>query len=145
MNSEFSELLNLFNACGVKFLIVGGHAVMFYGEPRYTKDLDIWIEASPENAERTFRALARFGAPLVNMTAADFQKEGFMYQLGRPPARIDILMSIDGVSFSDAWMNRQPATFAGVEVGIIGRTDLIKNKRASGRHIDLHDIEQLED
>lgn len=131
MNSDFSELLNLFNANNVKYLSVGGYAVMLYTEPRYTKDLDIWIEANEENAARAFRALAEFGAPLAGLAAADFSKEGFFYQLGRPPARIDIQMS-------------QEAPLGGRTAWFISRSDLIKNKRATGRHIDLHDVEQLD-
>ena len=144
MNSDFKELLNTFNEHEVKYLIVGGHAVMFYSEPRYTKDLDLWVEASAENATRVFRALARFGAPLSGVSEADFATEGFFYQIGRPPVRVDILMSIDGVSFAEAWPQRQPGLLAGVQTWYIGRHELIRNKRASGRHIDLHDAEQLE-
>jgi hypothetical protein len=143
VNSNFSELLNLFNANDVRYLIVGGYAVMLYTEPRYTKDLDIWIEASDENATRTFRALAAFGARLAGLTAADFAKEGFFYQLGRPPVRVDILMSVDGLAFADAWIQREQGPLGEEQAWFIGRTDLIKNKLATGRHIDLHDAEQL--
>jgi hypothetical protein len=97
MNSDFRDLLKLFNAHRVRYLVVGGYAVMKYTEPRYTKDLDIWVEASPKNARAVFRALRRFEAPLANLTEADFAKEGFFYQMGRPPARVDILMSIKGI------------------------------------------------
>ena len=124
-NSDFEELLRTFRNNGVKYLIVGGYALMLYTEPRHTKDLDLWIEASEENAQKVFRALAAFGAPLSGMSAKGFAQEGFFYQLGMPPVRVDILMSIDGLSFSE------------------GRQDLIKNKLATGRHIDLHDVEQL--
>lgn len=143
MSSEFNELLNLFNDAGVKYLIVGGHAVMLYTEPRFTKDLDIWIEASPTNADLVFRALAEFGAPLAGLTPADFAQEGFFYQLGRPPARIDILMSIEGVSFAEAWPHRRQAPLGATQAWFIAREDLIRNKRATARHIDLHDVEQL--
>jgi hypothetical protein len=143
MNSDFQELLNLFNRDGVRYLIVGGHAVMLYTEPRYTKDLDIWIETNKDNAARVFAALAEFGAPLAGLTPDDFSREGFFYQLGRPPARIDILMSIEGLTFEQAWENRQKAKLGNQETWFIGRADLIKNKRASGRHIDLHDADLL--
>jgi hypothetical protein len=101
MNSDFEELLRAFNDLAVKYLVVGGHAVMLYTEPRYTKALDIWVEASNGNAETVFRALAEFGAPLAGLSPADFAQEGFFYQIGMAPARVDILMSIDGVSFAD--------------------------------------------
>jgi predicted nucleotidyltransferase len=143
LNSEWIELLRSFNASGVKYLVVGGHAVMFYAEPRYTKDLDLWIEASPENAHKTFTALANFGAPLSGMSPQDFEREGFVYQLGVPPVRVDIVMSIDGVTFAEAWPNRREAACGSEKVAYIGREDLIKNKIASGRHIDLHDAELL--
>jgi hypothetical protein len=143
MNSDFEELLSLFNVNDVKYLVVGGYAVMLYTEPRYTKDLDIWIEPSADNAARVFRALSEFGAPLSGLTPADFSHEGCFYQLGTPPVRVDILMSIDGVAFDDAWLNRQESLLSTQKAWFIGRTDLIKNKRASGRHIDLHDADLL--
>lgn len=145
MNSDFNELLRAFNDAGVKYLIVGGHAVMLYSEPRYTKDLDIWVEASAGNAAKVFAALARFGAPLSGLSEADFAQEGFFYQLGRPPARVDILMSVDGVRFDEAWPNRTEAAFGNGTAWFIGRTELIRNKRATARHIDLHDAELLEE
>src|ERR1017187_6595989 len=92
MNSDFEELLSIFNENGVRYLIVGGHAVMLYTEPRYTKDLDVWIDASAENAERVYRSLVAFGAPLAGLTAKDFAEEGSFYQMGIPPVRVDILM-----------------------------------------------------
>ena len=144
MNSDFEELLKAFNESGVKYLVVGGHAVMLYSEPRYTKDLDLWIEASQENGTKVFQALADFGAPLSGLTAADFATEGFFYQMGIPPARVDILMSIDGVRFDEAWPNRKESALGAAPAWFIGREDLIRNKRASGRHIDLHDADLLE-
>ena len=104
-NSNFRDLLKLFGEFGVRYLIAGGYAVMRYTEPRYTKDLDVWIEASLDNAERVYRALAAFGAPLQGITRSDFETEGPFYQMGRPPVRVDILTSIDGVDFSGAWID----------------------------------------
>jgi hypothetical protein len=144
MNSDFEELLSIFNENGVRYLIVGGHAVMLYTEPRYTKDLDVWIDASAENAERVYRSLLVFGAPLAGLTAKDFAEEGSFYQMGIPPARVDILMSIDGVSFAEAWPSRQQSKLGNAPAWFIGRAELIRNKRAVGRHIDLHDAELLE-
>jgi hypothetical protein len=144
MHSGFEELLSIFNAHEVKYLVVGGHAVMLYTEPRYTKDLDLWVEPGPENASRVFRALAAFGAPLTGLSPDDFAHEGFFYQIGVPPVRVDLLMSISGLQFADAWPNRNPSMIGGQNVWFIGRADLVRNKRASGRHIDLHDAELLE-
>jgi hypothetical protein len=143
MNSDFKDLLKVLNDYKVHYLVVGGYAVMTYTEPRYTKDLDIWIEASPKNARAVFRALGRFGAPLANLTEADFAGEGFFYHMGRPPSRIDVLMSIAGVRFVDAWPNRVNINFDGVLGHVISRKDLIANKRAVGRHQDLADVDSL--
>ena len=139
---EFSELLSTFNEHGVKYLIVGGFAVMVYSEPRYTKDLDVWVEVSPENAGKVFAALRNFGARLEGLTEKDFAEHGF-YQMGRPPARIDIMMSLDGIEFGVAWENRTPAEFRGVPVHFIGKDELIKNKTLAGRYQDLADIEKI--
>lgn len=144
MSPDFEDLLRLFNDSGARYLIVGGHAVMLYTEPRYTKDLDIWIDATEDNAVKVFGALARFGAPLAGLTAADFACEGFFYQLGVPPVRVDVLMSIEGVRFGEAWPNRVESSFGNQKVFFIGKSDLLRNKRASGRLVDLHDAEQLE-
>lgn len=139
---EFSELLSTFNDHEVRYLIVGGFAVMKYSEPRYTKDLDVWVEVSPENAAKVFAALREFGAPLDGITEQDFSEGGF-YQMGRPPGRIDVMMSLDGVEFEAAWENRAPAVFRGVPVNFIGRGDLLHNKQLAGRHQDLADIEKI--
>ena len=140
MNSDLTDLLKAFENHGVRYLIVGGHAMMLYTEPRYTKDLDVWVEATAENAERVYRALAGFGAPLSGMTPADFAEAGTFYQLGRPPLRVDILMSIDGVEFDPAWRRRVQSDFGGGVAWFISREDLIRNKRATGRSIDRHDL-----
>ncbi|MGB7069705.1 MAG: hypothetical protein WBD22_09445 [Pyrinomonadaceae bacterium] len=115
---------------------------MKYSEPRYTKDLDVWVEVSPENAAKVFAALREFGAPLDGITEQDFSEGGF-YQMGRPPGRIDVMMSLDGVEFEAAWENRAPAVFRGVPVNFIGRGDLLHNKQLAGRHQDLADIEKI--
>jgi predicted nucleotidyltransferase len=144
MNSDFKELLQYFNDNSVEYLIVGGYAVIEYTEPRYTKDLDLWIRVSPENARAVFQALARFGAPLSGMSPTDFEEEGYVYQVGVAPVRVDILMSIDGMTFNEAWPNRNTVDFGGVTAWVIGREDLIRAKRASGRSQDLIDADNLE-
>ena len=143
-NLDFKDLLKSLVDCQVKFLIVGGYAVMHYGEPRFTKDLDIWIEASGENAGRVFKALLKFGAPLAGLTEKDFCEEGYFYKLGVPPVRVDILMSIPGVSFNAAWEGREKAEFNNVDVYFISKKDLITSKRASGRPQDIIDANLLE-
>ena len=143
MNSDFKELLRIFNEKQVKYLVIGGYAVMKHSEPRFTKDLDIWVWTDSENAKLVFRALREFGAPLTGLTEADFTQPGTFYQMGRPPARIDILMSIDGVGFEAAWTNRVASDFDGVPAQIISKQDLITAKRAAGRPQDLVDLESL--
>lgn len=143
VNSDFSDLLNLFNANNVRYLIIGGYAVIQYAEPRYTKDLDIWISVDQENAAAVFRALKEFGAPLADMSEADFSEEGYFYQMGRPPMRVDILMGIPGVEFEKAWQDRVEVDFAGLSVKFISREHLIASKKASGRPQDLIDADLL--
>jgi hypothetical protein len=143
VNSDFSDLLNLFNANNVKYLIIGGYAVIQYAEPRYTKDLDIWVSVDIDNAAAVYKALKEFGAPLVGLTEADFSEEGFFYQMGRPPMRVDILMGIPGLSFDQAWQQRVEVDFDGLFVKFISREDLIASKKASGRPQDLIDADLL--
>lgn len=144
MNPDFLDLLRAFAAADVRFLIVGAYALALHGRPRATGDLDVWIEASPENAQRVMRALAAFGAPLAEVSAADFAREGVTYQIGIPPGRIDILTELTGITFTDAWADRLRRPFGDVEVDFIGRASFIRNKRATGRHKDLADIEGME-
>jgi hypothetical protein len=143
MISDFKELLSILNAKQVKYLVIGGYAVMKYTEPRFTKDLDIWVWTDAENAKLVFQSLREFGAPLSDLTEADFTQPGSFYQMGRPPARIDILMSIDGVGFEEAWDNRIESDFDGVPAHIISKQDLIQAKRAAGRPQDLVDLASL--
>lgn len=143
VNSDFKELLSLFNDYQVRYLIVGGYAVIKYTEPRFTKDLDLWVEANTENADRVFQALRAFGAPLEGMTSDDFAHPGYFYQMGIPPVRVDILMSIKGIVFGKAWPNREATDFDGVETWFISRDDLIRSKEATGRPQDLIDAALL--
>jgi predicted nucleotidyltransferase len=143
INSDFSDLLQLFNDNQVRYLVIGGYAYIQYAEPRYTKDLDLWISTDVENAAAVFRSLKEFGAPLVDMTEDDFSEEGYFYQMGVPPVRIDILMGIPGIEFDIAWANREEIDFDGLSVPFISKEDLIVSKRASGRTQDLLDADVL--
>jgi hypothetical protein len=116
---------------------------MFHSEPRYTKDFDVWVDATAENAPKVFGALARFGAPLKDIVVEDFAEPRFFYQMGQPPVRIDIVTSLDGVNFSDAWNRREETTMGGVRVHVIAFDDLIANKRSVGRPQDLADVDRL--
>ena len=141
---HFKELLEIFNRHEVEYLIVGGYAVMRYSEPRYTKDLDVWVSSSVENSGKVFQALAQFGAPLHHdgVTEDTFTKR-VVYQLGVVPVRVDVLTHIDGVEFEEAWRNRAASTMFGVPVHFISIDDLIANKRAVGRSSDLADLDQI--
>jgi len=143
VNSVFKDLLEAFKNAGVKFLIVGGYAVIKHSEPRFTKDLDIWAAADPENAAKVYAALAEFGAPLGDLSPTDFTKEDSFFTMGMPPNRIDILFGLEGVDPSSIWQNRVEGRLGNVEVNYIGRDDLIKNKEAVGRLQDLADAEKL--
>jgi len=144
MNPDFVDLLRAFNAADVRFLVVGAYALALHGRPRATGDLDIWIDATPDNAGRIMTALAAFGAPLAEVSIDDFAREGIVYQIGVPPGRIDLLTQLTGLAFADAWPGRLRRPFGDVEVDFIGREAFLRNKRATGRPKDLGDIEGME-
>ena len=144
MNQDFIDLLRAFVAAEVRFLIVGAYALAIHGRPRATGDLDIWVEATPANAQRVIRALAEFGAPLADVSEADLHQPGITYQIGVPPGRIDILTDLTGLTFVEAWADRLRRPFGDLEVDVIGRQSFIRNKRATGRPKDLGDIEGME-
>ena len=106
VNSDFSDLLQIFNAREVKYLVIGGYAVVQYAEPRFTKDLDILISTEPVNAQAVYAALREFGAPLTGLTPKDFSEEGFFFQIGVSPVRVDVLMGIPGIHFDECWNRR---------------------------------------
>ena len=143
INSDFSDLLRLFNSNDVRYLIIGGYAFIQYAEPRYTKDLDLWISTDARNAKAVYKALKEFGAPLTDLSADDFAEEGYFYQMGVPPIRVDILMGIPGLEFDPAWNNRVEVNFDGLIVKFISKEDLIKAKLSSGRPQDLIDANTL--
>jgi len=143
-NPHYRELLQLLNEFEVEYLIVGGFAVMKYSEPRYTKDLDIWVHNTGQNALRVVEALKKFGAPLDQdkVTAETFTNKQVVYQIGIAPVRIDILTEITGVEFPAAWRNRVASTFFGIPVHFISLDDLVANKQALGRGSDLEDLKR---
>ena len=142
-NSDFNDLLRIFNANGVKFLVIGGYALIQYTEPRFTKDLDLWISTESHNASAVYDALREFGAPLSGLTEDDFSEEGYFYQVGVPPVRVDILMGIPGLDFEAAWKRREETDVDCLSVPFISREDLITAKLASGRPQDLIDAQNL--
>jgi len=142
---DFRDLLIELADAGAEFVLVGGHAVAFHGHPRATKDMDVLIRPNSPNAERVYRALAAFGAPLQNFSvqAKDFATYDGMLQIGLPPRRVDILNRADGVSFDEAVAEGSAFTLEGRTIPVIGRAALIKNKRAAGRAQDAADVEAL--
>ncbi len=144
LNPDFSDMLSALNVEEAEYLLVGGYALAAHGWPRATKDIDLWVRPSAENALRVLRALARFGAPLEGLEKQDLSRPGTVFQIGVPPRRIDILTKVDGVEFEEAWASRTVVDLAGLPVPVIGRAELIRNKRASGRPQDLLDVARLE-
>ena len=144
MNQDFRDLFAEFNAHHVEFLVVGAHALAVHGQVRATRELDVWIRPDSANAKRALQALVFFGAPTQELTAHDLSQPGVIFQIGVPPVRIDVMTSISGVEFQEAWEARTVTRFADQEVGVISREHLVRNKRASGRTQDLADLESLE-
>jgi Nucleotidyl transferase of unknown function (DUF2204) len=143
VNSDFSDLLQIFKKYNVKYLVIGGYAVVQYAEPRFTKDLDVLISVDQENAEAVYKALAEFGAPLSGLTPEDFSEEGYFFQMGVPPVRVDVLMGIPGVKFDQCWERRVEVDFDDLKVIFMSKQDLIISKRAAGRPQDLIDADLL--
>ena len=144
LNSDFRDMLSAFIEQGVEFLVVGGYAMAAHHWPRATKDLDLWVRPSAENGDRVLLALDAFGAPRRGLTAADLEVEGTIYQVGVPPNRIDVITTVDGVEFADAWVDRLNVEIDGLTVPVIGRRALIANKRTVARPQDLVDADLLE-
>ncbi|MBT3217605.1 MAG: hypothetical protein HN348_00805 [Proteobacteria bacterium] len=132
------------NSAEAEYLVIGGYAVIFYAEPRFTKDLDVLVRCSSAHAARIWHALADFGAPMDVITVEELAKPGMVFQLGVPPNRIDILTKISGVEFDEAWSGRIKAEYGGEEIWLIGLDELIRAKLAAGRPKDLLDAEVLE-
>lgn len=147
MNDDFLDLLRAFQEARVRFLVVGAHALAAHGVPRATGDLDVWVPADADNAQRVWQALARFGVPLeaLGIAVEDFAATGNVVQLGLPPRRIDVLTSIDGVDFASAWERRIITTVDGCSVPFLSHQDLLRNKRITARPKDVQDVIMLEE
>jgi hypothetical protein len=143
LQQDFKELLACFNRRGVEYLVVGGYAVAFHGAPRYTGDLDLYVNPTRGNAGRVIEALRAFGFGGLDLSEEDFSTTGKVVQLGVPPVRIDIVTSIDGVEWDEAWNGRCGGTYGDERLCFIGKRELVKNKRALGRKRDLADLEAL--
>ncbi len=144
LDRDLLELLELFRSRGVEYLVVGGHAVAYHGYPRLTEDLDLFVRADTANGQRIVDALDEFGFASLGLTPGDFVAGDRVVQLGRAPNRVDLITRLYGVEFAEAWDRRVAATLDGVPVWMIGRRDLIVNKRATGRPQDVADADRLE-
>ncbi|MGB1799849.1 MAG: nucleotidyl transferase AbiEii/AbiGii toxin family protein [Gammaproteobacteria bacterium] len=141
--SDFKELLELFNSHKINYLVAGGYALAYHGAPRYTGDIDLYVKPDSDNAERIIKALDDFGFGSLELKKEDFMETGQIIQLGVPPGRIDILTSISGIKWEEAFSGKVKGTCGGVEVSLLGREQFIKNKKATGRAKDLADLEAL--
>jgi len=145
LSKDFKEFIQLLNENNVKYLVVGGYAVALHGYPRYTKDLDVWVELSLDNAGRILKALEKFGFGSLDLKADDFLETDQIVQLGYPPNRIDILTTLKDLTFEDCYKSRVEIEIQGVHINFIDIDSLKKNKRATGRLQDLADVENLEE
>jgi len=143
VNPDFRDLFATLNDAHAEFLIVGGYALAVHGAPRFTKDLDVWIRADPDNAQRVWQALDEFGAPFGDLNLEDLSTPGVVFQMGLPPNRIDIITAIDGVEFHDAWERKVISTYGDQPVMVIGLDELIRNKETTGRPQDALDAKTL--
>ncbi len=142
-NPDFRELLLALRNAGARFMVVGAYAVIYHTEPRYTKDLDVWVEPTPKNAKRVWTGLVEFGAALSEIKPEDFANERLVYSMGVEPNRIDILMGVEGLEFGKAWKRRVRTTYAAVPIYVLAKPDVIRAKLAAGRPMDLIDVALL--
>jgi hypothetical protein len=143
LNKDFREFIASLNSNNVKYLVLGGYAIAFHGHPRYTKDLDIWLESSEENAAKVMTALEEFGFGGLGISQGDLLTRGMVVQLGQPPNRIDLINSPDGVQFAECYPVRTEVEIDGLTIAVIDVENLKNNKKASGRLQDLADLEKL--
>jgi hypothetical protein len=144
LNPDFHDMLSVLCEEKAEFLIVGAYALAAHGHPRATGDIDVWVRRSDDNAKRVWRALVQFGAPLADLKLDDLKTPDLIFQIGVEPRRIDIVTSITGVEFDEAWPDRKEVDIEGLKIPVIGRSHLLKNKKALGRPQDLADVTWLE-
>jgi len=140
---DFEDFIRLLNKHQVDYMVVGGYALAFHGKPRHTGDLDIWINSSESNAEKLVIVIQEFGLASLGLNKSDFMQEGYVTQIGYPPLRIDILNTIDGVKFENAYPNKLLLDVNGIEIRYIGLKEFIENKTASGRSQDIADLREI--
>ena len=145
LNSHYKDILSILSENKVKFILVGAYAMAAHGFPRSTMDIDLFVLPAPENAPLVLQSLADFGAPVSDLTVEDIQKEGLIFQIGVAPCRIDILTSIDGIKFEEAYSHSKLIEIEGIPIHVLSVPDLIINKRSTGRTKDTADAEMLEE
>lgn len=143
MNSDFRDLLKLFAKHEVRYLVVGGYAAMHYSQPRFTKDLDLWLEPSPGNAARVMNSFGEFGMPLIDVAPADFEQESFQYMVGRAPVLFDFLTSLPGLRFPPCWETRVTDESEGFPIHYLSKQSLITAKTHAGRPQDIADLDEI--
>lgn len=143
LQRDFKEFIELLNENDVEYLVIGGYAVAFHGYPRFTQDIDIWVRPTRENARRVVETLSDFDFPTDKIRIETFTEPDVLFQLGRPPFRIDILTTVDGIKFENCYKRRIIQNWDGLELKVISLKDLRKNKQASGRDKDLVDLKRL--
>lgn len=143
ISSDYRDLFRVLNRYKVRYIVAGAYAAIYYTEPRFTKDLDIWVEADKENAHKLYNALAEFGAPLKGISVEDFIDKNIIYQIGVMPIRVDIMMSLPGVAFKQAWKNRKKTKYADIPINLLGIRELIASKKKAKRDQDILDLEKL--
>lgn len=143
VSSDYKDLFRILNKHKVKFLVVGAYAVIYYTEPRYTKDMDIWVKPDENNARKIYNALKEFGAPLKDVTPEDFANKNMVYQIGIEPVRIDIIMGTGDIKFNSAWKNRTRSKYGDTPINIMGRKELVITKKKANRPQDRIDLNVL--
>lgn len=144
LNRDFKEFIQSLNDNNVRYLVIGGYAVAIHGHPRYTKDMDVWIAMDATNAANIVKALKQFGFASLGLQEADFLQPDQIIQLGYPPNRIDMITTASGIDFETCYADRIQEEIDGIQVNFIDRENLLRNKKAVGRHQDLADVESLE-
>lgn len=143
MSPDFKDMLRLLEEHEVDYLIVGGYAVIRYTQPRYTKDIDLWIRPTSENARKAVKAFREFGIPMIEVSESDLAEEGLQYMVGLPPNAIDFLTTIKGLNFDEAWNNRCVFETSHGRLLYLGVSDLVAAKKAMGRPQDLADVDEI--
>ena len=143
VSPDYEELFSTLNAYKIKYLVVGAHAVVFYTQPRFTKDLDVWVSTALNDSQRVYDALKAYGAPLRGLTPKTFAKPGIILQIGVAPVRVDIMTDVPGVRVEEAWKSRVKSRYGRTSIYVLGLPELIKTKQASGRPQDKLDLAKL--